>query len=171
MTIHRYRLSPLFLTVLLFALPAFGQTPRIPIDGLSGTLALPSSVDKFYSDVNTVLVKTSDGVEHLVHLKSNGRPEASSSLDGLKQGMPVVVRYTVKGIQASADETGTSATEAAKVNEGTVTRVDRSKKEIAVSFADGSSQKLHLADANGTRVVVQPADPAARGQVYYFKPE
>src|SRR5688572_26592569 len=41
-------------------LTASGQIVRVP--GVTGTLALPESVDKFYADVNKILVKTSDAV-------------------------------------------------------------------------------------------------------------
>ncbi len=56
--------TPLIVATLLISAPltARGQV-RVP--GVTGTFALPTSVDKFYSDMNKILVATSDAVEHI----------------------------------------------------------------------------------------------------------
>src|SRR5262245_50204836 len=129
-------MSTLFAGSLLLPAPltAGGQ---VPIHGVTGTLALPANVDKFYTDMNTILEKAGDGIDHIGHKTKGAKGrERSASLDGLQPGTPVVGQYAVKGIQTSA---------AATANESIVTRVDRSRERITIAFKGGESETLRLA--------------------------
>ena len=173
-------LVPLFVGLVTLTSPPT-TAAQAPINGFNATIALPSSVDKFYSDVNTLLVKTSDGVEHLVHVtKGTTVHGGTTSLDSLKPGTAVVVHYTVKGIQASADEIDRIGPEGLRVNEGTVTSVDRTRKRITIAFSNGTTETLrltqHAAEESdgevnkGSRVIVYYSDESGQRVAHYFKP-
>ena len=178
-----YRRAPLCvgslaLTALLAAAPARAQV-QVPIHGLTGTIALPDNVDKFYSGMNTLLVKTSDGIEHVIHVTKGTQVHGgAASLDSLRPGTTVVVHYTVKGIQTSADEIDRVGSDGLKTNEGTVTSIDRVKKRITIKFANGTSETLRLTkhaalDSEGhthSRVIVYYSDESGRKVAHYFKP-
>src|SRR5688572_254466 len=89
--------TPLIVGWLLFSGPltANGQIVRVP--GVTGTIALPESVDKFYADINRILVKTSDAVDH-INSKSDDEKDrdAAASFYALQHGTEVVVQYVVK---------------------------------------------------------------------------
>jgi hypothetical protein len=155
---------------------AAGQPP--PIHGWNRTIALPDSVDKFYSDVNKILVKSSDGIERLVHTPDTD-VHVTDSLDSLTPGTRVVVHYFVDGIQASGDGNGRLLPDGSSANEGVVMSVDPHNKRIAVRLADGTLKSLRtthhgVADSDGrmvrSRVIVYHADGSGRRIVRYFKP-
>jgi hypothetical protein len=170
MTTHPGLLTtPLIVGWLLFSGPltASGQIVRVP--GVTGTLALPESVDKFYADVNKILIKTSDAVDHITRKSNDGEdPDAAASFDALQYGTEVVVQYVVKGIATSSHSTP---------NESIVTGVDRDKKRITISFKGGGTKTLRLAkhgafseDDPRSRVVVYHRDASGRTAAAYFKP-
>jgi len=161
------------------ALSAVGDD-QPPIHGLTGTIALPYNVDKFYSGVSDIVVKSSDGIEHVVHVSKGTKVHGAASLGSLTQGTPVVVHYTVKGIQTSAVEIDRLGPEGLKQNEGTVTNVDRKNRRITIRFANGGTDTLRLtryADdgsdghtRRGSRVIVYYQDESGRRVAHYFKP-
>jgi hypothetical protein len=176
------RLSNLFAGLLALGVPlaaAAGQVQGPPIHGVTGTLALPANVDKFYTDANKLLEKAGDGIARIHGTNGTKTRGGEAALDGLRPGTPVVVHYAVKGIQTSADETNPIGALAAKRNEATVTRVDRSKKQVTIAFADGTTDRLRLAqhdaqdsDAHArssSRVILYYSDPSGQGLVRYFK--
>jgi hypothetical protein len=160
--------TPLIVATLLISAPltAGGQ---VHVHGVTGTLALPASVDKFYSDVNRILVATSDAVEHIARKSNDAKDsDTAASLDALQRGTPVVVQYVVKGIPASSHATP---------NASIVTGVDRDKKRITVMFKSGETDTLRLAkhgafseDHPRSRVVVYHRDASGRTVAAYFKP-
>jgi hypothetical protein len=161
-------IRPLLVGSLLFAAPfSAGAQVQVPIPGVTGSLGLSSSIDKFYSDVNMLLEKTGEGLGHVVRKTDDTTDRASArSLEGLQPGTPVVVQYTVKGVPTSADP----------ANESTVTRVDRDRKRITVTFRDGGTETLRLAehgpfseDHPRSRVVVYHRDASGRNVAAYFK--
>ena len=146
---------------------------HVPIHGVTGTLALPESVDKFYSDVNKALVKIDDGLDHLGRAKKRTRVDGdAASLASLHPGTAVVVHYTVKGMQVSRDDIDETGRPGSALNAGTVTAVDRPGKRITITFADGERARLRLtrSPAHGGRVVVYSRDGSGRPIARYFKP-
>ncbi len=160
--------TPLIVATLLISAPltARGQV-RVP--GVTGTFALPTSVDKFYSDVNKILVATGDAVDHIARKSNDAKDsDTDASLDALQRGTPVVVQYVVKGVPTSSHATP---------NASIVTGVDRDKKRITVAFAGGGTKTLRLAkhgpfseDDPRSRVVVYHRDASGRTVAAYFKP-
>src|SRR5262245_42390430 len=99
---------------------------HIPIHGVTGIVALPYNVDRFYTDLDKLLTALGG---HLGGASTQHVVEPAS-LESLKPGMPVVVHYTVRGIQASPYD----------ANQGTV--ADIHKKVVTIRFADGATRSL-----------------------------
>src|SRR5262245_24689457 len=111
-----------FVIATMFAtLPARAQAPVIP--GVIGKIALKGNVDKIYSGVNIAIVKTADGLSHVVHM--TGRHDFDS-LDRLEPGTSVLV-YGLKQ------------------DEATVMRVNPFRKRLILGFGDGTTVTLRLA--------------------------
>jgi hypothetical protein len=149
-----------------------GQSPaQVPIHGVTGTIATPESVERFYDGVNKTLVKTGEGIDRL-RGATKAKPDGeAASLDGLRPGTSVVVHYSVKGIQTSADANDAVERSGSSVNEGIVTNVDRSSKRITIRFAGGSTETLRLTrSTSGGRVIVYYPDRAGQQAAHYFKP-
>ena len=146
-------------------------TGRVIVGPVTGTLGLQSTVDKFYTGLHE-LVKTSGTPE-----TKQSKTQGLAALDSLKPGAPVVAQYAVKGVQASAyhvDRVGSGL----NVNEGIVTRVDRSRNRITIKFPEGRTEKLRSTrhgpqDADGSvhsRVIVYHANDSGQIVAHYFKP-
>ena len=116
-----------------------------PIPGVTGTLVTPETAkdEKKAEDKAAVAVK--DAVT----------PTDKGPLSDLRPGSTVIVRY------------GT-----ANVDEGIVTKVDRSSSEITVRYENKRIEKLQLADkgAGATKLVVY-TDEAGQKIERYFKPK
>ena len=143
----------------------------IPIPGVTGIIAPHYSVEQFYDGVNKILVEMGE----LDHLRDATRAKADGealSLDGLRPGTSVVVHYSVKGIQTSADANDAVERSGSSVNEGIVTNVDRSSKHITIRFAGGSTETLRLtrSTSGGGRVIVYYPDRSGQQVAHYFKP-
>jgi hypothetical protein len=147
-------------------------TGRVIVGPVTGTLGLEAAVDKFYSDVHS-LVKVmgiTDGAKQ-------SRTHGLEALDSLQPGAPVVAHYAVKGVQASAYNVGRVGS-GLNVNEGIVTRVDRSRNRITIKFSQGSTEtfrstKHGAQDADGSvhsRVIVYHSNDAGQIVAHYFKP-
>src|SRR5215471_17207445 len=130
-------------SVALLGQTAGGQVPIIP--GITGTIALQGNVDKIYADVNTVVVTTIDGARHVIHVTSGTEVHGREpQLEHLQPGTAVVVHYSQKGAQKTADEIDDIGPAGLKHAEGVVTRVDIFRKRIKVKFADGTMETLRL---------------------------
>ena len=160
MTNSRFRLASLVVGVLLLPLPlAAGQgIVQVPIHGVTGTIATPDSVNRFYTGLNKTLKKTGDALGRPA--RKNGKAEGDDpSFERLLPGTAVAVRYTVKGFAASDTE-------------GIVTSVDRSRKRITIRFADGTTETLRASEhpMHGGRVIVFYPDESGRNAPHSFKP-
>jgi hypothetical protein len=159
-----------------------------PINGVTGTIALEGTVDKTYRGVNTIAVKTADGIRHLFHLTTRtvvhgGKAAAGDALDGLDDGIRVVVHYTAEGDTRTAHEVDRIATDGLKTMSGVVTNVDREAKTISIRLDDRSVQTFRLTEraasdvgkdidggAGGTaKVVIYYTDEAGHRVAHYFK--
>src|SRR5579864_9490600 len=73
-----------------------------PIGGVTGTIALESTVKKEYDGTNKLVVAALDGTEHVFHfakdlLVHGGDKSGQEALRGLRAGTTVVVHYTGTG--------------------------------------------------------------------------
>jgi len=171
--LQRLWLGPLLLGAFAIATPtADAQILVPPNNGFNATIALPSTIDAFWTGVHEGLEKAGDGLDHIVDTKGPHVRKGAGTLDSLQPGTPVAVQYTVKGIQASADGGGQIGDNASTANEGVVTNVDRGKKEITVRFADGQTQKLESENSftsHSSRAIVSYRDESGRKVAQYFK--
>jgi hypothetical protein len=171
---QRFWLGSLLLGAFAIATPtANAQILVPPNNGFNATIALPSTVDAFWTGVNEGLNKAGDGLDHLAGAKGPRTGKGAGSLDSLQPGTAVAVQYTVKGIQASADAADQIGQEGVNANEGVVTKVDRSKKEITIKFADGQTQKLESENSftsHSSRAIVYYRDESGRKVAHFFKP-
>ncbi len=148
---------------------------QVPINGVTGTIALEGTVAQEGAvAASTVVVKTKDGVEHLFHLSKDllvhgGKKSGMDALQGLHRGTPVVVHYTVDGNIESAHEIDQIDEEGLKVTEGTVTRIDRRRKEVTVRFDNGTTETFRLTDraAEDAGKEIDQAGGATRITLYY----
>ena len=172
--LQRFWLGPLLFGA--FALATWTAEAQIlqppPNNGFNATIALPSTIDAFWTGVNEGLEKAGDGLDALT---GDGTKVAkgSGSFESLRPGTPVAVQYAVKGIQASPRLDSQTAPNGANVNEGTVTRVDRSRKQITIKYANGGTETLHSDNsftAHSSRVIVHYADESGRQVARAFKP-
>jgi len=154
---------------------------------VQGTIALEGTVKTFYRAVNTIIVTTIDGVEHVYHFTKDlvvhgGKGRGPDALEGLREGSTVVVHYTVTEAEASAREIDRIGDEGLKVTEGVVTRISRGRKQVTIRFDDGSSETLRLTDraaaeagkdvdqATATvKVIVYYSDEGGRKVAHFFK--
>jgi hypothetical protein len=171
--------------LLLVAISASaGQQPPL-IDGVTGTLAPESTVQKTYEGVNSVVARTADGIEHLFHrteriVVHGGTEAAEQALRGLEEGSRVVVHETVKADQKTTHDVGRAGD--LKETKGVITLVDRRAKTIVIRLADGTRQTFRLTEraasdvgstvdgvAIRTRgVVISFSDEAGRHVAHYF---
>ena len=170
-TRHAYWLGALFLGL---ATPLMAG--QVPIHGVTGTIALPENVDNFYSGLNKALAKTNDGIHHISRQKKTRVDGRAASLDGLQPGAAVVVHYTVKGIQTSANPIDAIRGNGVTPNDGIVMKVDRQRNHITIEFADGTTETLRIthdqlddSNARRSRMIVYYSDVSGRKVSRYFK--
>ena len=135
---------------------------------------------------NTVIVKTVDGVEHRVSVTKRTLVHGGTStgpLHGLQEGSPVVVHFPAQGANVSALEIDDLGQDGLKVTEGIVTRVDRARKRITITFANGSTETIRLTDHaaldagtdiaeatnDGNKVTVYYSVEGGRKLAHFFK--
>jgi hypothetical protein len=173
--------------LLLVGNVAVSAQQQPPIGGVTATVALEGTVEKTYEGLNTAVVKTVDGIEHIFHFTErtlvHGTTAAGDDvLRSLDQGSRVIVHYTAEGERQTAVEVDRVTGDGVKTTEGVVTHIDRRAKTMAIQLADGSQQTLRLTDraaadagreidgaAAGTaRVIVYVTDEAGRPVAHYF---
>jgi len=166
---HGYWLAPLVVGALL-ALSASTATAQIfvpPNNGFNATIALPSTIEAFWTGVNQGLEETGDGLNHIFGPSGKTEGEGEGSLKSLQPGKAVAVQYVVKGIQASADPN------LAKANEGTVVGVERGRKQVTIKFADGTANTFESDNSftsHSSRAIVYYSDETGRRVAHLFKP-
>src|SRR3974390_751760 len=89
------------------------------------------TVKKVDKGTKTVVVKTADGTEHTVKVTDQAVVHGTKEgFDGLKDGSEVVVRYTAKGAEKTADDIGKISKDGVKITKGTVTKIDEGTKTV-----------------------------------------
>jgi hypothetical protein len=153
------------------------QRASVPIHGATGTLALPGNVDRVYDGVDTLVVKTVDGVNHVVRVDKDTKVHGAVALASLQRGTPIVVHYTMRGDQVAGNEIDALGADGLKNTEGTVAAVDRVHKTVTVKYATGAIETLKLTHhaetegtpAKGNRVIVYYTNESRQKVAHYFK--
>jgi hypothetical protein len=131
--------------VLMTSVLLAGQSPP-PV---RGTMALEATTNKVYAALNVVIVKTKDGVEHLIHYTKDlvfhgGKGPGVDTLAGLEEGATVVVHYTVTDAAETALEIDRVGDQGLQTTEGVVTSIDRRSKRITIKYANGQEEVMRL---------------------------
>jgi hypothetical protein len=172
-------------SLLIVSVSARAQIP-LPSDkpGVIGTIGLDGTVDKFYSVTHGAVVKTADGMRHLIHLSGRTVVHGAEStgddvFGGLEEGSHVVVHYVVEGDKKAALEIDRIGDSGLSLLDGRVQQVDRAAKTLAIQLADGSTVTLRLTDraarhvgqeiGRTDRVIVYYADEGGERVAHYFK--
>lgn len=140
--------------------------------------AVEGVVKKTDAATKTAVIKTADGTEHTIHFVKktavHGADEtaegAKDAFHGLKEGSEVVVHYTAKGMEKTATEVDKVGKEGLRTTEGTITRVDKGAKTVAVKTANGTEEVYHMtahAAKEGGHEVAKGAEKSAKVTVYY----
>jgi hypothetical protein len=169
-------------TSMLLGLSVFPAQQPPPISGFNGTVALEGTVDEEYAGAHAILVKTTSGLRHLVHLTRGTTVHGAKKADplkGLEAGTPVVVHYVGQGERVTAVEVDRIASDGLQTIEGVVTRVDRHAKTLGLRLEDGATDVLHLTDRAAAdvgkqvgetdRVIVYYTDDEGHRIVHFFK--
>jgi opacity protein-like surface antigen len=151
-----------------------GQDQPPPINGVIGTIALEGTVDKTYKGINTIAVKTEDGVRHLLHFTTrtvvHGSKAAGTALDDVEHGARVVVHYSAEGDYATAHELDRVGEGGLKAVDGVVAKIDRRARTMSIRLANGGVETFRLTDRAASDVG-KDLDGAAEGTakvvVYY----
>jgi len=153
--------------------------------------AVEGTVKKVDAGTKTVVVKTADGTEHTVHFVSkttvhgwdSSKAGAKDGMHGVEEGSHVVVHYTVKGTEKTAQEMDRIGDGGLKVSEGTVSKIDRGTKTLAVKTADGAEATYKITDhavvdagketgkgiEKATKVTVYYTEEGGKKVVHFFK--
>ena len=139
------------------------------------TTAIHGTVTRLDANAKTIAVKTADGTEHTLHVaaKTTVRgtdARAKDTFKGLKQGSDVVARYTTRGADNTATEIDNVGKNGLKAAQGTVAKIDRRTKTLAVKGEDGSVQTFKMADSAASdagKDVASGAGKSAKVTVYY----
>jgi hypothetical protein len=140
--------------------------------------AVEGTVKKVDAGTKTVVVKTADGTEHTVHFVSKttvhgwdaSEAGAKDGMHGVKEGSHVVVHYTVKGTEKTAQEMDRIGDGGLKVTEGTVSKIDRGTKTLAVKTADGAEATYKITDhavVDAGKETGKAIEKASKVTVYY----
>ena len=165
---RRGKMRTLFLgaALMLFGSRAFAVT------------AVHGTIRKIDTAAKTIVVKAEDGTEHtfhflgstVVHGAEKTAVGAKDIFQGLKEGTDVLVHYTAKGAEKTAVEVDRVGKDGLKVADGTVTRIDRGGKTIAVKTASGAEETFQLT-ANATEDagvdIAKGSEKSAKVVVYY----
>lgn len=140
--------------------------------------AIQGTVKKVDSATKTIVVKAADGTEHTFQFVGRTTVQgaektgegAKDAFSGVKEGSEVVVHYTKKGTEETAEEVDHVGKDGLKVAEGTVSKIDRGGKTLVVKTADGTEETYQLTDhaaKDGGKDVAKGAEKSAKVTVYY----
>jgi hypothetical protein len=153
--------------------------------------AVHGTIKKVDSTTKTIVVKTADGTEHLMHFTDKAVVHgAHASMDGaedswrgLKEGTEVVVHYTSEGAKDTALEIDKIGKAGLKSSGGTIEDIDRGGKKLVVASSDGVKSTYRLTDhaakdggkdigegvEKGTKVTVYYTEAAGRRVAHFFE--
>ena len=140
--------------------------------------AVEGKVEKIDRTAKTIVVKAADGTEHTFHFVGRtavhgaemAGAAAKESFHGLREGSDVVVHYTAKGSEETAEEIDHIGEGGLKTTEGTVTHLDRGAKTVTIKTADGTEQAFRLTDhaaEDAGKDISEGAEKSAKVTVYY----
>jgi hypothetical protein len=165
---------------------ALAAASAIAADDVASAVAgTVKSVDK---GTKTAVVKTSEGTEHTFHFVgrtvSHGAEAAAKgskdALQDVKEGDSVVVHYTVKGTEKTAEDVDHVGRDGLKMTEVAVKSIDRGAKTVTVKTAAGAEETYRLTDGavketgkgleKAGKVTMYYTEDAGKKIAHFFKP-
>ncbi len=136
--------------------------------------AVAGTVKSVDNGTKTVVVKTSEGTEHTFHfvkrtVEHGADATAKGSKDAfqdVREGDSVVVHYTVKGTEKTAEEVDHVGKGGLSMSEVVVKSVDHGAKTVTVKTAQGGEETYHMAD-RAARESGKGLEKAGKVTVYY----
>lgn len=140
--------------------------------------AVEATVKAVDSTARTVTVKTEDGTEHtfhvtkrtVVHGSEGAGPASKDAMKDLHEGSSVVVHYTKKGSDETAQEIDRLGSDGLKESKGTISKLDRGGKKLVLKSEDGTEQTYDLsarAANDAGKDIAEGSDKGANVTVYY----
>jgi predicted RNA-binding protein len=140
--------------------------------------AVEGSVKRIDAAGKTITVKTADGAEHTFHMAGrtavHGGEAASDitkeSWHGLREGSDVVVHYTKRGTEDTAEEIDRIGEGGLKETKGTISKLDRDGKKIVVKGDDGVEHTYDLSEnaaRDAGKDIAEGSEKSAKVTVYY----
>jgi hypothetical protein len=152
---------------------------------------LMGEILKLDAAAKTIVVKLADGTEHTLHFVKQtavhgaqvGAVAGTGAFHGLKEGSEVIVHYTAKGTQETANDIDAIGKDGLKATETAATHIDHGAKTLAAKTANGAEETYHRTGgvakeagkdiAEGTtksaKVTVHVAEAAGRKIAHLFK--
>ncbi len=160
----------------MFLLLSAAASTAYAAQGLAGVVE--GTVKKTGTIAKTIVVKTADGTEHTFHVADRTAIHgteatargAKGTLHGLKEGSGVVVHYTAKGTEKTAEEIDHIGKGGLKETQGTVKEIDRGAKTVTVKTADGAEEMFRLTDraaSDAGKGIGEGAEKSEKVTVYY----
>lgn len=148
------------------------------LKAIEKTASAEGLITKIDRTAKTIVVKAADGTEHTLHLVGrtvvHGGTEtykgAEEAARGLQEGSQVVVHYTTKGADETAEEIDHIGKDGLKSSEGTITKFDRGARTMTIKTADGTEQTYRLtehATEDAGKDTEDAAKKSAHATVYY----
>jgi hypothetical protein len=165
------RIAAVLISLAMASALTRAQSAPPPVVGLTGSIGMDGTIDKFYKNTHRAIVKTADGVRHLVHVTKQtavhgGESSAGDPFIDLKEGNQVVVHYIFKGDTKTALEIDRIGDGGLAVIDGTVTAVDRVGRTLTIRLADDREVTLRLTE-RAARDVGKDVRDKSRVVVYY----
>ena len=140
--------------------------------------AVEGTVKKVDTTTKTIVVKTKDGVDHAFHFTDRTAVHATADVaegtkdtfHGVKEGTDVVVHYTGKGADRTADEIDHVGKDGLQVGHGTITSIDRGARTMTVKTTNGAEETYRLTDhaaRDAGRDIATGAGKSEKVTVYY----
>ena len=140
--------------------------------------AIKGTMTKIDRSAKTAVVKLADGTEHVVHFVERTSVHgvekspayAEDAFRGLREGSSVVVHYTTKGAEETAEEVDRIGDEGLHKAEGTVSKIDRGGKAMTIRTASGVEETYKMADhaaEDAGKEVGSAVEKSGKVTVYY----
>ena len=140
--------------------------------------AVKGTVTKVDAAGKTLAVKAADGTEHTVHIVDRttvhggetSLKDAKQTYYGLRKGSKVVLHYSKRGTDETAEEIDGIGKGGLKAVDGTVSKVDRGGKTITIKSAHGAEETYRLADhatVDAGKNVGEGAEKTGKVTAYY----
>jgi len=161
----------LWAPTLLFASAFLVFTAFAAEDVASAVVVTVKTIDR---GAKTAVMKTAEGTEHTFHfvgrtVAHGAEATAKGSKDaflGLKEGDEVIVHYTVKGSEKTAEEVDHVGKDGLKVSVVAVKSVDHAAKTVTVKTAEGAEETYHLTE-RGFQETGKGLEKAGKVTIYY----